>query len=166
LSLPPSKNIEEIMQNIYKNIVIFIILLIIACSEGNTQKEIAFKKDAEIKIFTNDKEILFDVELASEPLKRMQGLMFRYKMEPNQGMFFTFEVIEPQSFWMKNTYLSLDMIFIDENFKIVQIHENAFPLREDHILSDFPAKYVLEILGGVSKKSGVEVGNIVQLINE
>ena len=138
----------------------------VACKESNTGKEINFRKDAELRIVSEQNEIVFEVELADTPARRVQGLMFRYKMEPNQGMFFIFDHEEPQSFWMKNTYLSLDMIFIDENFQIVQIYENAFPLKEEPIVSDYPARYVLEILGGTAKMVGIEIGNSVELKNK
>jgi uncharacterized membrane protein (UPF0127 family) len=55
--------------------------------------------------------------------------------------------------------MSLDMIFIDEDFNIVDIHANAFPLKEERILSQVPAKYVLEVVGGTCKKMNIEVGN-------
>ena len=145
------------MQKILK--LFLLILIITACSNNNSSNEITFKKEAVVQIINSDgEELNFDVELADEPHKQAQGLMFRYKLEPNQGMFFIFKNNEQQSFWMKNTYLSLDIIFIDENFTIVQIHENAFPLSEEPILSDYPAKYVLEVLGGTAKQQSINVG--------
>ncbi|MCL2063431.1 MAG: DUF192 domain-containing protein [Candidatus Cloacimonetes bacterium] len=142
---------------------IFCLFLIISCSnKNNTKKEILFNKQGIVTIINSQQdEIIFDVELAEDIWQRSQGLMFRYRLESNQGMFFIFDFTDYQSFWMRNTYLSLDMIFIDENFLIVDIHENAFPLSEDAIISSHPAMYVLEVLGGTSKKKGINVGDSV-----
>jgi len=117
-----------------------------------------------LKVVTQSDTLLFDIEIADDRDKRAQGLMFRYKMEPNQGMIFVFDTSEILSFWMKNTFISLDMLFINEDFEIIQIHENAFPLSEEPIRSNYPAKYVLEILGGVSARKGINVGDVVRLV--
>ena len=133
-------------------------------SERNTRTDIPFKKQGTVSIINSaDDEIIFDVEIADDLWKRAQGLMFRYKLEANQGMFFIFDFQEQQSFWMKNTYLSLDMIFVDEDFIIVDIHPNAFPLSEEPIISEQPAMYVLEVLGGTARRMNIKVGDRVEL---
>ena len=151
------------MHEVSKYFTIIALFLCFACRNNTPPNRINFSKEAEVVIYTAEKELTFDVEIAAVPAKRIQGLMFRYSMEPNQGMFFIFDHMDLQTFWMKNTYLSLDMIFIDADYNIVQIHENAFPLKEDPITSDVPAMYVFEVLGGTTKKEGIEVGNRVEL---
>ena len=154
------KDIEGQMQKYFN--IIFIILLFISCTKTNNKSNPVFQKQGTVKIFNAfEEEIIFDVELAEDDFKRARGLMFRYSLEPNQGMFFLFDYQTTQSFWMRNTYLSLDMLFIDENFMIVDIHENAFPLSEELIESKVPAKYVLEILGGKSKSLKINIGDRV-----
>jgi hypothetical protein len=143
-------------------VMIVALILSVACTKDTPRHEIAFLHQATLTISKADlTEVTFDVELARDHQKRVQGLMHRYKMEPHQGMLFVFDYEDHQSFWMKDTYLSLDMLFIDEQFQIVEIYENAFPLCEIPILSERPAMYVLEILGGLSKKHGVAVGDMV-----
>jgi len=124
-----------------------------------------FRKDAVLKIISQSgEEQLWDIEIADSDAKRVTGLMNRYTMEPYQGMLFVFDYEEIQGFWMKNTYLSLDMLFISADFRIVQIYENAFPLHEDVIKSEVRAKYVLEILGGMAENNGISVGDYVEIV--
>ena len=144
--------------------IILICFFLFSCSPKSSSTETPFRHDTTLKIINaNNEEIVFDVEFAITDYQKERGLMYRYKMEPNQAMFFIFERQEIRSFWMKNTYISLDMVFIDENFQIVDIYENAFPLSEESILSKVPAKYVLEIRGGLSKSLGIEIGNKVEV---
>jgi hypothetical protein len=149
---------------IYKfTILTSLLILLLSCKQGSpSSREIQFTHDATVTIFTSSgDEIEFDVEYAIDYAKRAQGLMWRYRMEPNQGMLFFFEYEDYQTFWMKNTYLSLDMIFINSEFEIVYIHENAFPLDETQITGAVPARYVLEVLGGTSHRIGIGVGDRV-----
>src|SRR3989344_2335385 len=75
-------------------------------------------------------EKTFEVEIADTSLERAQGLMFRAELKEYQGMLFIFPISEKHSFWMKNTFIPLDIIWIDENFEIVYIYENAQPCKE------------------------------------
>jgi len=149
-------------------VVVFICLVflgIFGCARRSERIEFFFTKDAELRIITAENDTLFfDIEIADTPHKRNQGLMFRYSMEPNQGMLFVFDYPDIQSFWMRNTYISLDIIFIDEHFRIVYIHENAFPLCEEPIFYNQPTKYVLELLGGVAERKGIGVGDEVGIM--
>jgi uncharacterized membrane protein (UPF0127 family) len=87
-------------------------------------------------------------EVVSTPGAQQQGLMYRKELAPTAGMLFVFPDEQPRTFWMKNTYLELDMIFIDQNFRIVSIVKKAVPLTETPRPSEKPAKYVLEVRGG------------------
>ena len=142
-------------------------IAIVACSPQQKTTQRQFTKQAECIVVTSDStEVVFDVELATTEYQRTTGLMYRYTMEQNQGMFFIFDRPTPQSFWMKNTYISLDIIFIDENYKIVYIHENAFPLSEIPIICEIPSKYVLELLGGTAKQMNIKVGDVVKITTQ
>lgn len=103
----------------------------------------------------------FEVEIAETPETRARGLMFRRELHPSRGMLFLFEKESPREFWMKNTLLRLDMLFIKSDGTIHHIHRNAQPLSLKNISSHGPVKAVLEIYGGLSDKMGVEEGDIV-----
>lgn len=98
-------------------------------------------------------------ELANTDSARRLGLMYRKEMAEDEGMLFIFPGEAIRSFWMKNTYLELDMIFIDKNFKVVSIIEKAVPLSESPRKSLKPATYVLELLGGQAEARAIAVGS-------
>lgn len=104
----------------------------------------------------------FTVEIADTPSKQAQGLMDRHEMATDHGMLFYFPYTQPLSFWMKNTYIPLDMIFIDEKGKIVSIAENTEPLSRMPIPSKGLARATLEINGGESQKRGIKPGDRVE----
>lgn len=103
----------------------------------------------------------FDVELAETPMQQMQGLMFREKLAPDAGMLFLYDRPQPASFWMKNTLIPLDMIFIGADGKVVNIHQNAVPHSLDGVNSAGPVKGILEINGGMSARLGIRAGDRV-----
>jgi len=108
------------------------------------------------------------VDVANDPEEQSRGLMFRKSMEWNNGMLFVFEDVKYLSFWMKNTYIPLDMIFVDKDLRIVDIKEDVqpCPLQEDicpSYPSKQPAKYVLEVNAGFIQQNGIRVGDILNL---
>jgi len=105
------------------------------------------------------KGIHVTVELADTPEKRRLGLMYRKDLKEGQGMLFLFLKEEPLTFWMKNTPLSLDIIFINHARQIVSIVEEATPYSEKPLPSGKPAQFVLEVLAGFCQRQGVEVGD-------
>lgn len=100
-----------------------------------------------------------DIEVADSPAKRSQGLMYRKSMEENHGMLFIFPMEEPQSFWMKNTIIPLDIIFVNSNKQIVKIHKNTTPFSERSMLSEKPAIYVVEVIAGYTDKFNIREGD-------
>ncbi len=104
---------------------------------------------------------VFDVEMAVTPEQRSTGLMHRKELAPGRGMLFDFEGEGPIAMWMKNTYLSLDMIFIRADGRIASIAESTTPLSEATVQSGAPAKAVLEVLGGTAKRLGIAPGDRV-----
>ncbi len=100
-----------------------------------------------------------DIEIAREESKRELGLMYREKMAENQAMLFVFDGEGPRSFWMKNTILSLDMIFVNGKNEVVTIHKYTTPYSEDSYTSTRPAQYVVEANGGFTDKYGIAVGD-------
>jgi uncharacterized membrane protein (UPF0127 family) len=105
------------------------------------------------------------VELARTTAERNRGLMFRQALAPGRGMLFLFEKPEPLKFWMKNTYIPLDMIFLDERKKVVYVEENAEPLTLNSRGPDVDCLYVLEVPGGWARSHGVEPGVAVKFLN-
>ena len=113
-----------------------------------------------LKILSADgsKTIELKIETMDSESGRQLGLMYRKELPDNQGMLFVFPTEEPRSFWMKNTFLELDMLFFDSKKKLVSIVKRATPLTETRRDSNLPAQYVLEVLGGSAEKWGVEPG--------
>ncbi len=103
----------------------------------------------------------FAVELAVTPDQQARGLMHREEMAADAGMLFVFEPLRPVSFWMKNTLISLDMLFIGADGRIVNIGERTEPLSTDSVPSDGPVRAVLEINGGLSDMLGIRPGDRV-----
>jgi uncharacterized membrane protein (UPF0127 family) len=101
----------------------------------------------------------FDVEVAASDDERMKGLMFRRELASNEGMLFIFPDEKRNSFWMKNTLIPLDMVFISKDWKVVGIVKNAPPLTEEPRSVDTPSQYVLELLGGTSDRLGIGQGD-------
>jgi uncharacterized membrane protein (UPF0127 family) len=103
----------------------------------------------------------FQVELAVSPEQRSQGLMFREDLDEDRGMLFDFGRSQPASMWMRNTYVPLDMLFIDAAGRITQIATDTQPLSDAAIASREPVRAVLELRAGVTAKLGIEPGDRV-----
>lgn len=104
----------------------------------------------------------FQVEIADTPESRARGLMFRRFMPADQGMLFDFERVQPVSMWMRNTYISLDMLFIAEDGRIVRIARDTEPLSERTIPSGEPVLSVLELNASTTRRLGIEAGDFVE----
>lgn len=102
------------------------------------------------------------IELARTPRERAQGLMYRKQLGVNDGMLFLFDQSEVQKFWMKNTLIPLDMIFIGEDLRVVGVESNAEPLTTMARGPDLPSRYVLEVNGGWAEAHGVRAGTVVE----
>ena len=123
----------------------------------------AFRKDAEL-VFVSARGVTLariDVEIAERATDRMRGLMFRERMDENQGMLFVFPAEEPLSFWMKDTPLPLDIIFLGADRTIVTIRENTVPFSEASVPSDRPAQYVVEVNAGFAARHRLAPGDRV-----
>lgn len=114
-----------------------------------------------LAIVSADDRVEFDVELALTPEQRSRGLMFRTDLAEDEGMLFDFGAPRPVGMWMRNTYIPLDMLFIDADGRITRIEANAEPLSERTISSGGPVRAVLELPGGTTEKLGIEPGDRV-----
>ena len=105
----------------------------------------------------------FTVEIADEPEEWRRGLMERPALAPEAGMLFLFPDVAPRSFWMMNTLIALDILFVDAQGYIINIHENVPPCRPPRRCPSYasaaPARYVLEIAGGQTRARGIRVGD-------
>jgi uncharacterized protein len=117
--------------------------------------------EATIEIISKSGVHAFSVELATSGPELERGLMYRKELPEGRGMLFDFEREAPVSFWMHNTYIPLDMIFIRADGSILRIAENAEPLSDRLIPSGGPVRAVLEVIGGTARKLGIAPGDRV-----
>lgn len=103
----------------------------------------------------------FEVEVVTTPETRAQGLMYRKALAANAGMLFIYPGEQPVSFWMKNTLIPLDMLFLKADGSIARIAHNAVPLDETPIDSGAAVKAVLEVKGGTATALGIKEGDRV-----
>ena len=116
-----------------------------------------------LQIATHDGHVhRFKVEIADNDASRERGLMFRKSLAPDAGMLFDFKTPQDVSFWMKNTLIPLDLLFIDEHGTVVNIAADATPLSEANINSAGPILGVLEIKGGRAAQLGIRPGDQVR----
>jgi uncharacterized protein len=141
-------------------------------NKQTTQKqevpEPPFKKQGTLD-FLNAKEKTIksiDIEIAGTDSARMMGLMYRKSMTDEQGMLFIFENSEPRSFWMKNTIIPLDIIYINENKEIVSIAKKTKPYSTESIPSGKNAQYVVEVNGGFTDKYEIKAGDKIKYTKE
>lgn len=123
---------------------------------------IEFGEPEPVSIDTADGPVTFSALIADSDPERQRGLMFRESLADDEAMLFDYETVQTASIWMRNTLISLDIIFIDENGRIVKIVANAQPMTLRSNASDFPILGVLEVRGGLSRDAGIRPGDIVR----
>jgi len=137
--------------------VVVLVFALVASAAG-------FAKAAELQtleIASKSGVHAFQVEMAITPEEKEHGLMFRRELPEGHGMLFDFQFDQNVAFWMKNTYIPLDMLFIRADGRILRIAENTEPLSERNIPSGGPVRAVLEVIGGTAKKLGIAAGDRV-----
>ena len=103
------------------------------------------------------------VELATTPSTRRMGLMYRSELGPKKGMLFVFPQKGPQAFWMRNTKIPLDILYLADDGRIVNFYANTTPFSEKSLPSEEPVRFVLEVEGGFCEKHGIRPGDTVEL---
>jgi len=136
------------------------LFVLCACSPGQDKPQTGLAT-AHIVIDTKKGPAGFDVEMAVDNTSRAKGLMFRTKLGLHEGMLFDFGKEEFRAFWMKNTLIPLDMIFIKADGTISTITENTVPYSETPVPSSEPVQAVLELKGGGARELGIEPGERV-----
>ena len=138
---------------------IFVVAVVAVCASSGAGVQAASVQPLEI--VTKSGVQVFSVEMATTEEEKTTGLMYRKQLADGKGMLFDFSPEQQVSMWMKNTYISLDMIFIRADGRILRIAENTEPLSTRIIASGGLAKGVLEVIAGTAQKYGIAPGDRV-----
>ncbi|MBO0344635.1 DUF192 domain-containing protein [Roseibium sp. CAU 1637] len=160
-SFPGVQKISEIsgISGVARSAIAAALLLVSATvASAQTAERVA------LSIHTPEMVHAFQVEVARTDSERARGLMHREDMAVDQGMLFIFEAAGQRYFWMKDTPLSLDIIFVDEDGEIIRIADHTVPFSENIVPSNGDALYVLELLAGTSEELGITEGD--RLVSE
>lgn len=146
-------------------IVVLIVILISLYSQTSSSDHLQVlptpSEESELlEVQIEGKDVVFKLEKAEDQTEWATGLMNRSQMAPLRGMIFIFPDSEIRSFWMRNTYIPLDMIFVDQNKRVINIEKNAEPLNEGpRYTSSSPAKYVIELNAGITSEYDIVSGD-------
>lgn len=144
-------------------VAVFIAVYFLYIKKNTDEPE--WVKEGEVTFISKDtrqKLARIDVEAAINPAERQQGLMYRTKMDEDKGMIFIFERDDMQSFWMKNTIIPLDIMFIDSKGVINTIHKNTIPYSEKPLPSKSKSQFVVEVNGGYCDRHGIKEGDLIE----
>jgi uncharacterized membrane protein (UPF0127 family) len=130
------------------------LLMAMSCASAAPPAKVA----PEVLFSVGKSDLHVNVELCRDDAERQRGLMFRRSLDGGKGMLFIFPKPEQHKFWMRNTYISLDMIFLDADKNVVHVEERAEPLTDAPRGPDSLTQYVVEVPGGWAKTHGIEPG--------
>jgi len=133
----------------------------ISCSTSSLGAELQRFPTSELTIVSVTGSHRFKIEVAETPAQMTQGLMFRTSLALDAGMLFDYKEPTTTTMWMRNTLIPLDMLFVDERGRIVNIHERAVPQSPDIISSTAPVRAVIELNGGTAARLGIAPGDRV-----
>ena len=133
-------------------------------ADSSIDMEPQFSKEGVLAFLNAERDTikLVDLEIADNDQERTQGMMYRSSMSYDRAMLFIMEYEREQSFWMRNTKMSLDIMYVNGDFEIVTIYRHTQPYSESPIPSFKKAKYVVETSAGFCDKFGIEEGNLIQ----
>ena len=140
-------------------------LLFSSCKDDEEKEiepaNIEFRDDADLYLISSEGDTInmLDIEIADDDYSRETGLMYRESMEENQGMLFIYNRESMRNFYMKNTYIPLDLVFFDADSTIVSFQKDAQPLDETLLPSQVPAQFILEINAGLSERWNLNTGD-------
>jgi uncharacterized membrane protein (UPF0127 family) len=170
INRPDKKPVPSYKKQLYLGLL-FLLLAIIAAvtivllpdtaANQPSSDSYVFKKQGMASFYDKDgsPKCSFEIEIAETPEQQKLGLMYRDSMAVNQGMLFPYAAPTSPSFWMKDTYLPLDIIFIGADSTIVSLSKNTTPFSEERINPKAPAQFVLEINAGLSQKLNLSEGD-------
>lgn len=145
-----------------RRLLLLLIALPLLVAPGLAAAQLQHFPTATLTIVTANGPHKFAVELATTPAQMEQGLMFRQSLAPDAGMLFDFHEPSPATMWMKNTWIPLDMLFVDTKGRIVNIHQRAVPGSLDTIAAAAPVRAVIELNGGTADRLGIKPGDEVK----
>ncbi|MEM6335724.1 MAG: DUF192 domain-containing protein, partial [Bacteroidota bacterium] len=130
--------------------------------------DIPFTDEGDLTFLLDDgtELVKIDIEIAADDSSRTLGLMQRTSLPDRSGMLFIFEQMQPQTFWMANTPLALDMFFIDDDSTVVDIAKYVRPMTPENTSSKQPAQYVLEVVAGFADSYGITEGTRLRWTDE
>lgn len=134
-------------------------LPVAACSAQQAEPTVVVADESTAVLHTEAGDFTFTIEIADTPQEQARGLMYRQALAPDAGMLFDYGTERRVSFWMQNTYIPLDMIFIAADGTVRHIHANARPLDPTSIPSRVPVRFVLEVPGGRAAEIGLAEGD-------
>ncbi|MEM9679997.1 MAG: DUF192 domain-containing protein [Bacteroidota bacterium] len=149
----------------------FSLFTLASCNSGSSSKSkpksvvINFKKEGTLSLMrASDDSVIqtLDIEIADDDYQIQTGLMYRDSMKEKQGMLFIFPDMQLRNFYMKNTRIPLDIIYIDADYKIVSFQRHAKPYDETSLPSEAPAKYVLEVNAGLVEEWQLNKGDKIE----
>ncbi len=145
---------------------IIALLLVIVVSFGAYALSFLYQQNALLRVTFvppgANATVHYMLEVADTPTKRSKGLMFRKSLAPNGGMIFIGTEDVVQKFWMQNTFISLDMIFIDKDKRVVGVLDSVPILNSEPRFVDTPSRHVVELAAGSAKRDGIVAGTVVQ----
>ncbi len=146
-----------------RRVILSVLLLLLALTgiPASRADDAPLSKIEPVTVAGGDGATMFTVEIADTDALRERGLMFRQRLPQDRGMLFDFGKPQPVSMWMKNTYISLDMLFIRSDGSIAYVAENTVPQSLDVIGVREPVRGVLELAGGTAKRMGLRAGDLV-----
>ena len=128
-----------------------------------TQADVPFRSDGSLSFLRDGQQLAtIDIEIADTDSARTRGLMQRSTLAENTGMLFIFPTIGPQSFWMANTQISLDILFADNDSAIVDIHRYTRPLSSDNVGGEHMSRFVVEVPAGFTDTHGIVEGDRIR----
>ena len=152
---------QVVSRQVGRRLVFAAPLMLAAVAVRGQPADVQFKRSS-LTIVAGGHDLKFEVDLATNDAERSRGLMFRKQLGAYEGMLFDFYQEMPVSFWMKNTLIPLDMVFIAADGTVKHVHANAVPMSTDTIPSGFPVRAVLEINGGSAALLGIKPGDTVK----
>ena len=152
---------QVVSRQVGRRLVFAAPLMLAAVAARGQPADVQFKRSS-LTIVAGGRELKFEVDLATNDAERSHGLMFRKQLGAYEGMLFDFYQEMPVSFWMKNTLIPLDMVFIAADGTVKHVHANAVPMSTDAIPSLYPVRAVLEINGGSAALLGIKPGDKVK----
>lgn len=161
------------LQRTLCTVSLVLFLLLLGCKEKQKKAiqtaPVAFTKEGTLQLKKQGTDALLatlDIEIAETDYETQTGLMYRTDMEPKQGMLFIFPEEAMHSFYMKNTAIPLDIIFIDDDLKIASFQKNTRPFSEDGLSSKVPVQYVLEVKAGMADHWSLDIGDRIAFKRE